>query len=420
MLGGFGPAVPHRLFRSVDCPTGVHAGHGPCVCHHAPLRVLHPSLPGRLPRPWVLVSGYSAGEGLSLLALSEARGLGEPLQELSGSISDFGLSGDEASNTSLRVFPTPKRVQKLFSPLLEFVLSAAAASIVEATSWCNFVPLFHRSGILAADALPSAPPQHCRSSPSRFRLGGLGCFLSRGSSVGVHRVPSVGRSSAGSSAARSRPLHRCLGFRLGRVPAGRPSVRLVVSVLVDFFDQPQGTACSVLWGAGFPPSSSGLLRVPLCGQNDLSFLSAEQGGYSFRDSQFGCPVDPSPLKAPSDPTGSSVHSREAQCVSGFSESSLPGPRLGVDLVSSGLPGASSSLACDHRPLRDLNECSASGVLCSVTDPQSAGTDAMMQSWDGLQAYASPPFGLLHHVLSKVRQSRGLELTLVAPFWPQHP
>ena len=56
----------------------------------------------------------------------------------------------------------------------------------------------------------------------------------------------------------------------------------------------------------------------------------------------------------------------------------------------------------------------------VADPQSAGTDAMMQPWDGLQAYTFPPFGLLHRVLSKVWQSRGLELTLVAPFWPQCP
>ena len=56
----------------------------------------------------------------------------------------------------------------------------------------------------------------------------------------------------------------------------------------------------------------------------------------------------------------------------------------------------------------------------MSDPQSAGTDAMMQSWDGLQACAFPPFGLLHRVLSKVRESRDLELTLVAPFWPQHP
>ena len=53
------------------------------------------------------------------------------------------------------------------------------------------------------------------------------------------------------------------------------------------------------------------------------------------------------------------------------------------------------------------------------DPMSAGTDAMLQSWDGLQAYAFPPFGLLPRVLAKVRASRNLELTLVAPFWPQH-
>ena len=56
----------------------------------------------------------------------------------------------------------------------------------------------------------------------------------------------------------------------------------------------------------------------------------------------------------------------------------------------------------------------------MVDPQSAGMDAILQSWDGLQAYAFPPLGLISRVLAKVRQSRGLELTLVAPFWPQHP
>ena len=41
----------------------------------------------------------------------------------------------------------------------------------------------------------------------------------------------------------------------------------------------------------------------------------------------------------------------------------------------------------------------------VVDPQAAGVDAMMlQSWDHLQAYAFPPFGLLPRLLAKVRQS----------------
>ena len=56
----------------------------------------------------------------------------------------------------------------------------------------------------------------------------------------------------------------------------------------------------------------------------------------------------------------------------------------------------------------------------VVDPQAAEVDAMLQPWDHLQAYAFPPFGLIPRLLAKVRLSRGLELTLVAPFWPRKP
>ena len=47
-------------------------------------------------------------------------------------------------------------------------------------------------------------------------------------------------------------------------------------------------------------------------------------------------------------------------------------------------------------------------------------DALIQSWDHLQAYAFPPFSLIQKVLSKVRISHNLELTLVAPYWPLRP
>ena len=56
----------------------------------------------------------------------------------------------------------------------------------------------------------------------------------------------------------------------------------------------------------------------------------------------------------------------------------------------------------------------------VLDPLAAGTDAMLQSWDSLQAYAFPPFAMISQVLAKVRASQNLELTLIAPFWPQRP
>ena len=67
----------------------------------------------------------------------------------------------------------------------------------------------------------------------------------------------------------------------------------------------------------------------------------------------------------------------------------------------------------------LNHC-LQVYFAPMMDQQSSGTDAMMQRWDNLQAYAFPPFGFILRVLAKVRQSRDLEVTLVAPFWPLRP
>ena len=52
------------------------------------------------------------------------------------------------------------------------------------------------------------------------------------------------------------------------------------------------------------------------------------------------------------------------------------------------------------------------------DPRAAGTDALLQPWDNLQAYAFPPIAIIRRVLLKLRSSRNCELTLIAPFWPQ--
>ena len=89
------------------------------------------------------------------------------------------------------------------------------------------------------------------------------------------------------------------------------------------------------------------------------------------------------------------------CFPAFRDLLLPWPAT-IDLFATSL---------NHR----LPVC-----FSPMEDPQLAGTDAMMQLWDGLQANAIPPFGLLQRIIAKVRQSRGLELTLVAPFWPQLP
>ena len=54
------------------------------------------------------------------------------------------------------------------------------------------------------------------------------------------------------------------------------------------------------------------------------------------------------------------------------------------------------------------------------DPMSACTDAFLQSWEGLQAYAFPPVAIIPRVLATLRASTGTGLTLVAPHWAQCP
>ena len=50
----------------------------------------------------------------------------------------------------------------------------------------------------------------------------------------------------------------------------------------------------------------------------------------------------------------------------------------------------------------------------ASDSRAAGTDALLQPWDNLQAYAFPPIAIIRRVLVKLRSSRNCELTLIVP------
>ena len=54
----------------------------------------------------------------------------------------------------------------------------------------------------------------------------------------------------------------------------------------------------------------------------------------------------------------------------------------------------------------------------VLDPQAWKQDALHLQWDHIFAYAFSLFELLRQVISKVMESEGLALVLVAPLWPQ--
>ena len=46
----------------------------------------------------------------------------------------------------------------------------------------------------------------------------------------------------------------------------------------------------------------------------------------------------------------------------------------------------------------------------ASDSRAAGTDALLQPWDNLQAYAFPPIAIIRRVLVKLRSSRNCDLT----------
>ena len=157
----------------------------------------------------------------------------------------------------------------------------------------------------------------------------------------VRRVSPHRQSSAGSSFSRSSFVHGRLGFRLGCLPSGRPSVRLVVSELFILLDQPPGTPCGPLRSSGLFTASPGLCGVSVCRQLHRSFLSTQAGRHTLFDPQCRGSVYPPALRSSPHPPGSPVHSVVSQCDGRLSESQVSGPWVGVDLMSSSFSRNSS-------------------------------------------------------------------------------
>ena len=421
MRGGLGPAVSRSLFRPLDCPSGVHAGPGPCICHHAPLQLQDPSSSGRLARPRILVSRDSAGEGLPPLALPGARRACELRQELSGSGSDFGLSGMRLQTRPYRVFPTPKRVQKLSSLLLEFVS-------------CPQQPLTLWRQLLGVMSFFSfiVPGSRLRMRSFQLRLNIAGRLLPDSASV------SWDDSCLGDYRWWSEESHLPVGLPLD-LP--QPDVALYT----DASDSGCGAFLQDDHLSGLWPQSCLTFSI-----NHRELLAVFYGVQGFLPVLQGHSVSLLRTIRPHCRIFGSKGGTHSATLNSVAQSILRLCELHqIRLVPQFIPGKLNVLADSlsrhsqvlssewtlcHQAFRellrrwpatiDLFATSMNARLpvyfAPMADPQSAGTDAMMQSWDGLQSYAFPPFGLLHRVLLKVRQSRGLEVTLVAPFWPQHP
>ena len=220
-----------------------------------------------------------------------------------------------------------------------------------------------------------------------------------------------------SASSTSFPLHRRVRIRLGCFAGRRPSIRLAVSGCFEIFHQPPRTPCCYVSDPRFSPSPPGSVGLTFHQQHDRSGFSAQGGG--TRSSSLNAVAQ------------AILHVCEANAVRLLPQF-VPG-RLSVlaDSLSRGSQVLGSEWTLCQEVCReffcrwlvniDLFATSLNRNLqvyfSSMVDQQSAGTNAMLQTWDNLHAYAFPPFGFIQRVLTKVRQSRNLEMTLVAPVWP---
>ena len=105
-------------------------------------------------------------------------------------------------------------------------------------------------------------------------------------------------------------------------------------------------------------------------------------------------------------SGTPIHHGDKECSGRFPEQSSSGSMLQVDLGSRCGGRVTGQVAGRGRSLCHLSQLSSAVYVSPLKNPMAAGTDAFLQSWDGLQAYAFPQFSVIRQVLNKLRSCKG--------------
>ena len=418
LRGGFRTAVSGSVLRPFNCSASIHERHGSYLFHHAcyGFRIL------RYLDDWLVLGSafreiVRARDFLLWLCqeLEVCINLGKNSLTPSQTLDYLEMS---LQTHLLRVFPTHKRVLKLSSMFLEL-------------GSCRQQPLLLWRQLLGVMSSMSSivPGSRLRMRPLQLRLNAAGRLLPDSASVAWVD------SCLADLQWWSDESHLLVGLPLDLPQQG-------LALYTDALDSGWGaflddSHLSGLWSPNssrFSINHRELLAVlygvqgflPVLRHQSVSLFVDNTTALSYLRNQGG--------------SHSSTLNSVAQTILRLCEASqirlvpqfVPGH---LNVLADSLSRRSQVLGSEwtlcHQAFQELLRLWPATIdlfataltarlhvyFSPVADPQSAGTDAMVQPWDGLQAYAFPPFGLLHCVLSKVQQFRGLELTLVAPFWP---
>ena len=400
--------------------TGLLTGHGSCFRHSPFLGYPHEAVPRRLARPVILSRVSLSRPQCGPRSLPRTGDCCE-----SGEVSPRAFPGSPASRGGgrLAVFPgfsiagarrqasvNHQRISILRRSSSEYLAFAARHAVLSLPSRSRKPSSCEISPTLSPQVLGSRGPVSQDSLDSR---------LPQGSSVVARPSLSVSWGVSGSGISGSgllvRRLRRGLGSSSGFSHRFRPlGCRSSLSV----------HQCSRASGHQevSPPlplfsgreECGGILR-----QLHSSVISPQGGGHTVAVPQLpgsgNSPLDGVPLH----PTVTPVHSGVPERSGGLSLS-LPHQLRHTEWSLH--PEVFRSISHMWPVQLDLFATSANRQ-CSVffspfRDPLVTGTDAFLQRWDGLQAYAFPPWSVIPRVLAKFRVSPGTELALIAPYWPR--
>ena len=420
-LRGRREALPVKgpLLRSYDCASSLHEDYGTSVRHPPQAWGQDASLPGRLAHPGLFKDRLSSVEGQAPSSLYRTWHPGQSHEVVSGSLSVDSLLGHGDSFSALHCSSHTSTSQQSHSTDRGVPLNPVSSSVPLASP--SRPPVFPDSSRLRRNDQDEASPT-LPQGPVGLSGRPVPGLLVSSLSGGYSLVVEAGSAEGGRESLPSSSRHQLLlgRFRRGLGSPSRRTPRLgsLAPPSESSLYQHERASGSSARPSGLRTSDRGHVGSAVLRQHHHSSLSSSVGREVFSTLNF---------------TAREVllwaESRRIRLLPQFimGSSNVPADALSRPNQVIGSEWTLHQEVVDqlvHRwpAMIDLFATSLTARLpvyfSPASDPRAAGTDALLQPWDDLQAYAFPPIAIIRRVLLKLRSSRNCELTLIAPFWPQ--
>ena len=421
-LRGGREALPIQgpLLRSHDHASSLHEDYGTSVRHPPQAWGQDASLPGRLAHPGLFRNRLSSVEGQAPGSLYRTWHPGQPHEVVSSSLSVHSLLGHGDPISALHCSPHTNTGRQPHPSNRGVPLNPVSSSVPLASP--SRPPVFPDSSRPRRDDQDETSPTLSQGPvglSGRPVPGLLVPSLSRGSSLVVEEGSAEGGREPLSSSSRHQLLLGRFRRGLGNPSRRTPRLGSLAPPSESSLYQHEGASGSSARPSGLRTSDRGHVGSAVLRQHHHSSLSSSVGRDVFVHPELHGQRG-SPLGGESDTFG--LLPQFIMGSSNVTADALSRPNQVVGSEWTLHQEVVDQLVHRWPAVIDLFVTALTARLpvyfSPASDPRAAGTDAFLQPWDDLQAYAFPPIAIIRRVLLKLRSSKNYELTLIAPFWPQ--